>query len=372
MTGLRREERIPVQLPVRIWGMDANKKPFIQSASTADVTRSGARIIGMATATMQGEIIGIQHGDVKSRCKIAWTGTEGTPRAGQIGIRMLEMDKFLWGDAMQAAKDALRKKTVVPGAAPPPAAGRRLYARHACNGKIELKRDGSNHPLWGVLNDISLTGCYVETIDPFPKGVHATMIITVAGHEIHAKGEVRVVHPMVGMGLAFNDLTLADRGRIQEVVDELSGKKKDDVDPAPIISADAPGPQRPEISQVLDKVNETLQRLETQLAQPGKRMDARVDLALRDGIRHLRVTVNTAQQCLDLEQQGIDQFETLSQISAERLRMASKIATDLVNDLDACEVTIDTPGLDKLYLDLVKLQGRLAMIFKPLERSHTA
>ena len=371
MTGLRREERIPVQLPVRVWGMDANKKPFIQTATTADVTRTGARITGLTASTAQGEIIGIQHGEVKSRCKIAWSGTEGSQRAGQIGIRMLEMDKVLWGDAMRAAKENLRKAPAQ--VITMPAAGRRLYERHSCNGKIELRKDGSSHPLWGVLNDISLTGCYVETIDPFPKGAHASMIISVLGREIHARGEVRVVHQMVGMGLAFSELTLTDRSRIQEVVDQLSGKMQEAApEPEIVIDANAPGPQRPAISQVLDRVNDNLRRLEEQLSAPGKRLDARVDAALREGIRHLRITANTAQQCIDLEQQGLDQFDTLSQISAERLRLISRLAADLVNDVDACEVTVDTDGLDKVYLDLVKLQNRLAIIFKPLDKAHSA
>jgi hypothetical protein len=371
MTGLRREARIPVQLPVRIWGMDANKKPFIQSASTADVTRSGARIVGLLAPTSQGEIIGIQHGDVKSRCKIAWSGVDGTARAGQIGIRMLEMDKVLWEDAIRAAKESTRKAPAQ--VVTMPAAGRRLYERHSCNGKIELRKDGSTHPLWGVLNDISLTGCYVETIDPFPKSTHASMIINVLGREIHARGEVRVSHAMVGMGLAFSELTLTDRTRIQEVVDELSGKVQPEPAAAEVVVApDAPGPQRPAIAQVLDRVNENLRRLEEQLTQPGKRLDARVDAALREGIRHLRITVNTAQQCIDLEQQGLDQFDTLNQISTERLRLVSKLASDLINDVDACEITVDTDGLDKVYLDLVKLQNRLAVIFKPLDKAQRA
>ena len=372
MTGLRREERIPVQLPVRVWGMDANKKPFIQTATTADVTRTGARITGLLAPTEQGEIIGIQHGEVKSRCKIAWSGTDGTPRAGQIGIRMLEMDKVLWADAMRAAKENLRKAPAQ--VITMPAAGRRLYERHSCNGKIELRKDGSSHPLWGVLNDISLTGCYVETIDPFPKGAHASMIISVLGREIHARGEVRVVHQMVGMGLAFSELTLTDRTRIQEVVDQLSGKgaAQEEAPIEVVIDANAPGPQRPAIAQVLDRVNDNLRRLEEQLSAPGKRLDARVDAALRESIHHLRISVNTAQQCIDLEQQGLDPFDTLNQISAERLRLISKLAADLVNDVDACEVTVDTDGLDKVYLDLVKLQNRLAIIFKPLDKAHSA
>jgi hypothetical protein len=371
MTGLRREARIPVQLPVRVRGMDANKRPFIQSATTADVTRSGARVVGLLAATAQGEIIGIQHGEVKSRCKIAWSGLEGTPRAGQIGIRMLEMDKILWEDAIRAARETARKAPAQ--VVTMPAAGRRLYERHSCHGKIELRKDGSTHPLWGVINDISLTGCYVETIDPFPKGAHASMIINVLGREIHARGEVRVSHPMVGMGLAFAELTLTDRTRIQEVVDQLSGKSPEEAAPVDVVIApDASGPQRPAIAQVLDRVNENLRRLEEQLAQPGKRLDARVDAALRQGIHHLRITVNTAQQCIDLEQQGLDQFDTLSQISTERLQLMSKLAGDLINDVDACEVTVDTDGLDKVYLDLVKLQNRLAVIFKPLDKAHSA
>src|SRR4051812_35114031 len=104
MTGLRREQRVPLELPVRIWGMDANKKPFLLNTQTNDITRLGARIGGIITTIEKGEIIGVQHGDVKARAKVCWSGEQGTPREGQIGIHSLEPEKYLWSVSVTEVK----------------------------------------------------------------------------------------------------------------------------------------------------------------------------------------------------------------------------------------------------------------------------
>ena len=43
----RREERIPAKLPVRVWGVDMNGMPFMQTAHAVDITRHGARLVDL-------------------------------------------------------------------------------------------------------------------------------------------------------------------------------------------------------------------------------------------------------------------------------------------------------------------------------------
>jgi len=42
-----RELRVPMQLEVRVWGMDVGGKPFFQSARTVEVSAKGARLAGI-------------------------------------------------------------------------------------------------------------------------------------------------------------------------------------------------------------------------------------------------------------------------------------------------------------------------------------
>src|SRR5439155_7958598 len=95
----RREERIRIKLPVSVWGVDMNGMPFMQTAHAVDVTRLGARLVDLFCLPEIGEIT-VQHGNQKARYKIAWTGTMGGGEAGQVGLRLLEPEKNIWGRSL--------------------------------------------------------------------------------------------------------------------------------------------------------------------------------------------------------------------------------------------------------------------------------
>jgi hypothetical protein len=61
--------------------------------------------------------------------------------------------------------------------------------------------------LRGFLSDISLTGCYFETITPEPVGTPVEVTFQAAGASVRLSGVVRVVHPSMGMGIEFANLS---------------------------------------------------------------------------------------------------------------------------------------------------------------------
>jgi diguanylate cyclase (GGDEF)-like protein len=95
--GLRREQRVNVALPVRVWGMDANGELFEHQAMTVDITTTGARIEGTARPLQKGCIVGIQHAISKARYRVAWVGTGGTRVQNQIGLQLVDSGKLIWG-----------------------------------------------------------------------------------------------------------------------------------------------------------------------------------------------------------------------------------------------------------------------------------
>ncbi len=96
-----RELRIPMKLPVRIWGMDAEGKIFGVEAHTVDVTPVGACIDGPLDFLQRGAIIGIRCGRSHARFRVAWIGQPGTARQGRIGVRCVEPGKYIWGMALK-------------------------------------------------------------------------------------------------------------------------------------------------------------------------------------------------------------------------------------------------------------------------------
>ncbi len=93
--GHRREERIPLRLPATVWGTDGAGKPFVEHAHTVDISSMGARLEGLNHAVLPGAVLGVQHGAAAARFRVLWVGEPGSARAGQVGIRCVEVGKNL-------------------------------------------------------------------------------------------------------------------------------------------------------------------------------------------------------------------------------------------------------------------------------------
>ena len=130
--GRRREQRIAIDLPIIVRGQDALGNPFRQSARTLDISRMGARIDGVFCLFGSGVTIEIEYQGQKAPDSVKWIDAAGTPRAGQIGVRSLSLDKHIWKEQVPApgpdpyivvppAQPAVQKHTAAPhvSAAPP-------------------------------------------------------------------------------------------------------------------------------------------------------------------------------------------------------------------------------------------------------------
>src|ERR1700738_3135903 len=94
--GKRQEPRTETTLPVRIFGTDAEGKVFSENVFTVDLSHSGAKLSGVRARIKPGDIIGMSHGQNKSRFSVQWVGQPATARAGQIGLFNLTPEKSLW------------------------------------------------------------------------------------------------------------------------------------------------------------------------------------------------------------------------------------------------------------------------------------
>src|SRR6185437_10290997 len=71
------EPRLDVKLPVRVFGMGANGRPFLQSVQARNISHHGAKLFGLETPLKPGDIIGVQVGEKKARCKVIWVVDPG-------------------------------------------------------------------------------------------------------------------------------------------------------------------------------------------------------------------------------------------------------------------------------------------------------
>ncbi|HJX85479.1 MAG TPA: PilZ domain-containing protein [Candidatus Angelobacter sp.] len=225
-----------MNVDVTVWGMDRFGKPFVQHARTLNATKSGARLLGI-DCVREGETVGIQHGEQKSRFRVVWVGGLNTPRAGQVGVHCLE-DKPIFTVARvtrgtefdlgkitgyaTALETARRARPEKKDAAP----SRRKYQRYHCTGGVELRRPEGGNAVWANLSDLCLTGCYVETVSTFPSGSQLLFQLNFQDLMVRGRAVVKTSHHAVGMGLSFQHLTPADQQHLEYLLGSLAGSKE--------------------------------------------------------------------------------------------------------------------------------------------------
>jgi len=426
--GRRREERLQVNLPVRVWGMDRNGKPFIQSARTVDVTRLGGRLRDLFCLEKKGEIIRIQHGGQKANFKITWVGNPGTAEAGQVGIYCIEPDKYIWGVSLpkKAGPDTYKvaDESEFVSFNDPPAAGaagtqerwtgvnpsivltqgenrpgkKRVHPRYACNGSVEVAPEGSVMPVWCMLSDISISGCYAETTSPLPAHTRVHFVLKVGGMEIFGRGVVRTAHPGVGMGVGFTNLSTEDTERLELFLEKLRQEAeaatapvapaKPVPTPAPVVETPPPTPIRPPLhdrsllvahnrpkadsaeeapvtlnANIMDRLTQLRSDLwEMQHSLPPNTVDSRLLREVKEAVDHARHSFWAVQQWLELQSQKRDPFKVLQKLYTDRIRTARELGRQLAMDIDAAEIDVDLEGLDDLYLAIRDLHTRLAKL----------
>jgi hypothetical protein len=362
---------------VKVWGLDLYGKPFVQLARTVNATSVGARLAGI-DCVRKGEIISMQHGDRRVRCKVIWVGRENTPIARQIGIFCVEPRKTLFDTARKSSVTGPVRPLVTPlgaglettteprsirRAMPEKPASRRDQERYRCTGGVELRRNEGAAPVFGNLSDISLTGCYVESVSSLEVGSELLFMIRVRDTIIRGRAQVKASHHAVGMGLIFQHLAADDQQKLEFLIGTLSGaqdmrpeEKRQVVAEEPVLSVRplAPTPVRPgsvpEPSALSRQITRTIGELnEVEQGLVRDQIDPRLIAQFHDAVEHIRQTAWSAVQWVDLNASGGDPFEVLPQLEAERMHMLRKLAHNVTADIDSASITRMTEGISELY-----------------------
>jgi hypothetical protein len=108
---------------------------------------------------------------------------------------------------------------------------RRRYPRFPLVAQVEAFEPKTNIQISGRTSDISLEGCYVDTINPFSEG--AVIRITITTDKLSYEANATVVFSQVGMGMGVT-FTSAEKTQFQiyqKWIDQLGGK----LSPAPAV-----------------------------------------------------------------------------------------------------------------------------------------
>jgi hypothetical protein len=207
----RPEERVDAKIIVRVWGMDADGRPFFQNADAANISSEGALLSGIRHSLKIGDVIGIQHEDKKARFKVIWVKDAGRPRMVDAGVQILANQRTPW---LELAKPG--EHPVAHGS------NKRRFQRHKVLFPIEISFDDSHRThLQTNATDIGGRGCYVETLLPLQLGTKVNITFWVESEKVQTSGIVRTSDPGVGMGIEFMALDNAVQEWLQAYLDKM-------------------------------------------------------------------------------------------------------------------------------------------------------
>ena len=99
---------------------------------------------------------------------------------------------------------------------------RRRASRYFFSAQAEVTEQQSEIRLKSRVSDLSLHGCYLDMMNPFPAETLVTLRIT-AGQETF-QSQSKIVHatPNVGAGAAFLDMESQDRALLERWVEQAA------------------------------------------------------------------------------------------------------------------------------------------------------
>ncbi|HEV2114042.1 MAG TPA: hypothetical protein VGR50_07810, partial [Terriglobales bacterium] len=242
-------------------------------------------------------------------------------------------------------------------------------------------------PVWCILSDISISGCYAETTSPLPAHTAVHALLKTSGLQIHTRGIVRTSHAGVGMGINFTKVSLEDAERLSLFIARLAkdaegggaaAEKAAQAASSSIAAMDAltsphtpteraqPRTEARSESQAdpLDTVSR-LQRLGTELWETQQQLrpnvvDGRLVREFQEAVDHARHSAWAVQHWMELKKQNRDPFEVLQKLNNQRIRIAHDMTRRMSMDIDAGDIDVDAQGLDDLDSAVRELHQRLA------------
>jgi hypothetical protein len=222
------EPRLDVELPVRVFGMGADGRPFLQHAQARNISPRGAKLSGLETRLKPGDVVGVQVGDKKTRCKVIWVVDAGQAQKIEVGVKMVEGQPCPWEQELQRtpplAEPAAR---IAPSNQKPPAENKRKFPRHRVPFPIEIRDpDGVGSHMRTQSADISGHGCYVETMLPLPVGKILNLTFWLDSEPIHTSAVIRSCDGGVGMGIEFTGLDQNTQERLQRQIEAMAAESQ--------------------------------------------------------------------------------------------------------------------------------------------------
>ncbi len=320
-------------LPIRIWGTDADSKPFSQLAHTLDLTSSGARVGGMRVLLNTRDVVWVQCRHRKSQFRIVWTGRPGGSRDHQVGIESVEHGRNIWG--LELEDETGSDPYEVPETAGEnKGKEHRRHIRYPIAGRVDVRNPyASSGGFSAQLSDISMGGCYVQTGTPWPIASPVRLDMHIGKNDAVMRGIVRTYHPDVGMGIEFTEpYSAVDGVNFQRLLDSLEKNESESShEKALKPNAIALAGRLTQTTDELRKVEELLKCVE---------VDTIVLSDFREALGRVRNTAWAVQRWIELQGAEKDTFAIIQYLNSERIRLATQLCRSLAHEIRTTEIKL--------------------------------
>jgi hypothetical protein len=226
----RPEPRIATNLVIRVWGMGADQKPFLQNAEARNISSQGAKLSGIEHELSPGDVIGVQLGDKKARYRVVWIIDAGHQLKIQAGVQLVDGQQCPWTKELIQAEE---KQALATSSSPASGSiNNRRFERLKIRFPLELRDErGGGSRMQTAPTDISGRGCYVETMLPLARGTELSISFWIESEKVDTKGVVQSCDGGVGMGIEFTGMDLASQERLQQYLEKLERESKSSTAP---------------------------------------------------------------------------------------------------------------------------------------------
>jgi len=104
---------------------------------------------------------------------------------------------------------------------------RRKHPRFTVSVPVEVHAEGSEAPVRCATSDLSLGGCYIESLYPFPVGTCVELKLFLEG-TLLILAKVVTCYPQVGNGIQFVKILPEDRDELSAFLDSLAKQKEEE------------------------------------------------------------------------------------------------------------------------------------------------
>jgi hypothetical protein len=127
--------------------------------------------------------------------------------------------------ANQPVRNGVKRTAALGGGALVADPDRRLLSRIMLVASVEAEELTNGISLSARTSDISVHGCYLDTINPFSTGTRIRVHLTKGNETFHSLAIVTYAHQNMGMGIAFMEISPEAREIIQKWIAELESGK---------------------------------------------------------------------------------------------------------------------------------------------------